>query len=83
MTVFVSHGSRDTGLPLYDVLLKDLRMLSGHEVRVDSELAGGQVWWDEICKQIRECSLFLLAVTPRLIRSDACGRESVIPRCTG
>jgi hypothetical protein len=75
MSVFVSHASRDTTIALYDVLLADLRKRSRQEVWVDSELSGGQLWWDEICKQIRECSLFLVVVTPRLKKSDACRLE--------
>jgi hypothetical protein len=75
MSIFMSHASRDTGLPLYDVLLADLRKRSGHEVWVDSELAGGQLWWDEICRQIRACSLFIVVVTPQLKKSQACDLE--------
>jgi hypothetical protein len=75
MSVFVSHASRDTALPLYDMLLADLRRRSRHEVWVDAELAGGQLWWDEICRQIRGCSLFLVVVSPHLKKSDACARE--------
>src|SRR4051812_6599308 len=75
MSVFVSHASRDTTIALYDVLLADLRKRSRQEIWVDSELSGGQLWWDEICKQIRECSLFLVVVTPRLKKSDACTLE--------
>jgi hypothetical protein len=75
MSIFVSHASRDNTIPLYEVLLADLRRRSRQEIWVDSELSGGQLWWDEICKQIRDCSLFLVVVTPRLNKSEACRLE--------
>ena len=44
----MSHAPAEKpSFSLYDVLLADLRKRSGHEVWVDSELAGDQLWWVE------------------------------------
>ena len=35
----------------------------GHTVWFDKELRGGQVWWDEILAAVRECDVFVTAVS--------------------
>lgn len=55
-------------------LLDDLREL-GHTVWMDEELAGGQVWWEEILRNIRGCDGFLFLLSPASIDSEACLAE--------
>jgi hypothetical protein len=47
----------------------------GHKVWLDRELAGGQAWWDQILAVIRECDVFLCALSPGSLDSPACKRE--------
>lgn len=73
MTVFLSYAHQDA--PKIDVLNRDLDDLVG-SVWLDKSLSGGQLWWDEILRQIRECRLFVLAVSRHSLRSEACLAES-------
>ena len=36
---------------------------------------GGQVWWDEILHQVRDCEVFVLAVSRHSLASEACLAE--------
>jgi hypothetical protein len=73
MTVFISYA-RDDG-ELVDRLRRDLEEVRG-SVWIDRRLAGGQDWWDEILFQIRSCELFVLALSPTSVRSEACLAET-------
>ena len=73
MTIFLSYAHQDA--PKIDVLSRDLDDLVG-AVWLDKSLSGGQLWWDEILRQIRECRLFVLAVSRHSLRSEACLAES-------
>jgi serine/threonine kinase PknH len=73
MTVFLSYAHQDA--PKIDVLSRDLDDLVG-AVWLDKSLSGGQLWWDEILRQIRGCRLFVLAVSRHSLRSEACLAES-------
>ena len=73
MTIFLSYAHQDA--PKIDVLSRDLDDLVG-SVWLDKSLSGGQLWWDEILRQIRECRLFVLAVSRHSLRSEACLAES-------
>lgn len=55
-------------------LASDLRIL-GHEVWYDQSLTGGQKWWDEIISKIKQCDLFIFALTPKGLESQACKLE--------
>ena len=70
--LFVSYSREDRGL--CGPLLADLGAL-GHDVWVDEELSGGQVWWDEILATIRRSRALLLLLTPSSAASEACRRE--------
>ncbi|HSB85738.1 MAG TPA: toll/interleukin-1 receptor domain-containing protein, partial [Ilumatobacteraceae bacterium] len=36
---------------------------------------GGQIWWDEILRQVRDCEVFVLAVSLHSLASEACLAE--------
>jgi len=70
--VFVSYAHQDR--PLVGPLAQHLRKV-GMDVWLDSELAGGQVWWDKILYQIRTCDVLIAAVSKDSLNSDACRSE--------
>jgi hypothetical protein len=72
MKIFVSYARRDR--QAVDLLLQDMRR-ARHEVWVDEELTGGQAWWDTILASIRGTDLFVIALSPDLLRSRACQLE--------
>ena len=41
----------------------------------DKSIVGGQEWWDEILSQIRDCRLFVLAISKYSLGSEACLAE--------
>lgn len=47
----------------------------GHAAWFDREVIGGQAWWNAILRQIRECDLCILVLTPQLLESKACRAE--------
>jgi hypothetical protein len=72
MTIFLSYARED--LATVEALSRDLEELAD-AVWFDGSLAGGQSWWDEILRQIRDCRLFVLAVSRHSLVSDACLAE--------
>jgi TIR domain/Domain of unknown function (DUF4190) len=70
--VFISYA-RDNR-PEIDQLKQHLELLS-QEIWVDSVLRGGQTWWDEILRQIKECDVFIPVISQASLRSTACSRE--------
>jgi hypothetical protein len=48
---------------------------SKRQVWIDRELTGGQAWWEEILKQIRECDLYVFALSASSLGSKPCLRE--------
>lgn len=42
----------------------------------DQHLTGGQHWWNDILSKIRECEIFVAALTPEFLESKACQRET-------
>ena len=55
-------------------LAHDLEEL-GDPVWYDKSIVGGQEWWDEILSQIRDCRLFVLAISKHALGSEACLAE--------
>ena len=51
MTVFLSYAHQDVGS--VGTLRQDLEDM-GQSVWFDESLHGGQIWWDEILRQVRE-----------------------------
>lgn len=72
MKFFISYSS--TYRAVIAELEKDLEAI-GYDVWFDQELEGGQLWWDEICKNIRSCDLFLLCLSPEMLASEPCRLE--------
>ena len=72
LRVFVSYDRGN--VKSVKTLAEELEAL-GHQVWFDQDLTGGHRWWDSILAQIRECSLFVFALTPESLESHACRKE--------
>lgn len=72
MTVFLSYAHQD--VELATALRQDLEDI-GQSVWLDESLHGGQIWWDEILRQLRGCHAFVLAVSAHSLASEACVAE--------
>jgi hypothetical protein len=72
MQIFVSYARTDR--PKVDALSQKLRQ-AGNDVWLDLDLAGGQVWWDNILHQIRHADAFIAAVSRSSLKSNACQVE--------
>lgn len=55
-------------------MAQDLHDL-GHSVWFDQDLTGGQPWWNKILANVRECEIFVFALTPASLASHACMQE--------
>jgi TIR domain/Protein of unknown function (DUF2510) len=72
LTAFISYARRDADTVA--LLRTELENLRG-DVWVDARLAGGQDWWDTILEAIRKSDLFVFAVSPSALASEACRFE--------
>lgn len=74
MKVFVSYRSTDRAR--VQSLVDDLKAMQ-LDVWFDQELlsSGGQKWWDNICEQIRNCDVFVFAMTSQSLQSYPCSLE--------
>ena len=72
MSVFVSYCRNDRDVVA--ILRDELEEMRGG-VWIDNRLSGGQDWWSEILEGIRSCDLFVLALSPASLQSDACMAE--------
>jgi hypothetical protein len=72
LRIFISYSSKNRDL--VDVLANDLGAM-GHVVWYDRNLIGAQEWWKAILENIRQCDVFVYALTPESLRSDACQKE--------
>jgi hypothetical protein len=70
--IFISYSRASEGV--VEELVKDLAD-DGQETWFDQHLTGGQRWWDNILSEIRECDVFVAALTPDFLESKACQRE--------
>lgn len=75
--VFLSYSRRD--MDQVRMLIQDFEEV-GYPVWFDQALTGGQRWWDGILSKLRECAIFVLALTPDSLKSDACWREFTYAR---
>jgi hypothetical protein len=71
-TAFLSYSHLDKAN--VDRLKTDFDSL-GWNAWCDSELTGGQRWWDGVLQQIRSCDLFVVALSDSSFKSEACSRE--------
>jgi hypothetical protein len=70
--VFVSYSR--TNLDVVTQLIQDLQAV-GVQAWHDQTLTGGQRWWDNILANIRECDIFVFALSPESWASEACRSE--------
>ncbi len=70
--VFVSYSRNN--LDAVTQLIEDLQAI-GIDTWHDQTLTGGQRWWDNILSNIRECDIFIFALSPESWDSEACKSE--------
>jgi hypothetical protein len=70
--IFVSYNNQNRDI--VKTLAEDIEAL-GHQVWLDQELAGGQAWWDQILAEIRQCHVFVSALSPEALDSQPCKLE--------
>ena len=70
--VFVSYSRNN--LDIVTQLIQDLQAV-GVDTWHDQTLTGGQRWWDNILSNIRDCDIFIFALSPESWDSDACRSE--------
>ena len=72
MKVFITYSRSDQ--EQVNSFVRDLEELN-HDVWFDQDLSGGQSWWDNILSKIRDCELYIFAITQESLDSTACKRE--------
>ena len=72
MKVFISYSRHDEGA--VRSLVGDLQR-APVQVWLDEELGGGAAWWTAILKEIRECTVFLFALSNNSLNSKPCRAE--------
>lgn len=78
--MFISYARTDASVVTR--LATDLGTM-GYAVWYDTNLVGGDDWWREILRHIADCELFVVAISPRSLRSRACKLELEWARTTG
>lgn len=66
MALFISYSSQDR--PTVDALTTALRRAQ-QQVWFDQELGGGDSWWNKILEQIRNCEVFIVALSNNWLQS--------------
>ncbi len=72
MQAFISYARRDQSS--IAALRVDVERL-GNRVWFDRASHGGQDWWDDVLGHVRDCAVFVFAVSPDSLRSKACLAE--------
>lgn len=72
MEIFLSYARPDRLRA--DAVAQRLRQ-AGNNVWLDTGKASGQVWWEEILRQLRLCDATVVVVSRASLRSQACIRE--------
>lgn len=72
LNIFISYSSQNR--EAVEILAADLAEM-GYAVWYDHELTGGHPWWTAILQSIRQCDVFVFAVTPASLSSIPCQRE--------
>jgi hypothetical protein len=78
--VFISYSSKSR--EVVRSLAQDFEG-TGYQVWFDHKLTGGQAWWDEILANIRQCDLFVFALTPEALDSYPCKLEYTYANALG
>jgi hypothetical protein len=47
----------------------------GYDTWVDTELRGGQDWWEEVLRRIANSDVFIAVISRAALTSTACRRE--------
>jgi hypothetical protein len=68
VNLFLSYARPDR--PKVDFLAQRLRQ-AGNSVWLDTDLDGGQVWWDKILYQLRQCDALIAIVSHASLRSSS------------
>jgi hypothetical protein len=66
MALFISYSSQDRST--VDALTTALRR-GQNQVWFDQELGGGDSWWNKILEQIRDCEVFIVALSNNWLQS--------------
>lgn len=69
MGVFISYSSKD--IDALENLVSALRR-AHKQVWIDEELRGGENWWREILEEIRNCDVFVFAMSGNSLASKPC-----------
>jgi hypothetical protein len=72
LKVFISYNRQSATITKR--LLDDIKQL-GHTPWLDQEVSGGQLWWDRILEEIRNCDALVFVVDEESLQSLACKRE--------
>ena len=73
LKIFISYSSKNRRI--VEKLISDLKAM-GHDVWHDTEgITGGHKWWAVILKEIRQCELFIPALTTHYFKSVPCSLE--------
>lgn len=72
MKVFISYSRHDE--PAVNSLVGDLQR-AHVQVWLDEQLGGGDAWWTAILQQIRDCTVFLFALSDKSLYSKPCRAE--------
>jgi serine/threonine kinase PknH len=72
LAVFISYSSQDSAA--LDGLRAALRR-ARLDAWIDEELSGGESWWRVILQQIRECDVFIVALSNHSLESKPCQAE--------
>lgn len=72
MGLFLSYSTRDRAD--IDELLSALHR-AHEDVWFDEDLGGGQVWWQKILERIRDCDVFVFAMSENSLDSKPCLAE--------
>jgi len=70
--IFISYSRENQDI--INTLSQDFNEL-GHQVWIDKKLTGGQAWWGQILERIKEYDLFVFALSPESLDSQACKLE--------
>ena len=74
MRAFISYSRAD--YEIVEELYEGIADRHGHPTFLDTEsLRGGEEWWNRILREIRECQLFIFALSPNSVRSKPCREE--------